>query len=345
MFFQSAIRFHSLISVNGMLPSAYGGMRCARSPAHRQALPPRDASEDVMIAAKKQKETSSNNGACMECFETIQVNMPTYSRSQRTIAQYIIDHPSRALSLSIHDMAAEIGTSASSITRFCRKLGYDSLRDMRVSLAASSDHRAAEDFQEAMSIVGSPERLASDYLQHITDVCGKTLEVNSMETLQEAARLIAQAESVYLFGIGASALAVSNLLGKLVKLKIRCIYSADSDMNVQMADSAGANDVAIAFSYSGFTTDVVKGARNAHDNGCPLITVTHQGDSPLQSISDYALLCPAVEQLTRVTTLFSNYAQAIIVDILFLLVARQLDINPRELLQEYRSIMQSPDAL
>lgn len=271
--------------------------------------------------------------------------MPTYSRSQRTIAQYIIDHPSRALSLSIHDMAAEIGTSASSITRFCRKLGYDSLRDMRVSLAASSDHWAAEDFQEAMSIVGSPERLASDYLQHITDVCSKTLEVNSMETLQEAARLIAQAESVYLFGIGASALAVSNLLGKLVKLKVRCIYSADSDMNVQMADSAGANDVAIAFSYSGFTTDVVKGARNAHDNGCPLITVTHQGDSPLQSISDYALLCPAVEQLTRVTTLFSNYAQAIIVDILFLLVARQLDINPRELLQEYRSIMQSPDAL
>lgn len=281
----------------------------------------------------------------MDCLETIQVNMPTFSRSQRAIAQYILDNPTRALSLSIHDMAAEMGTSASSITRFCRKLGFESLRDMRVALASESDHRAAEDFQEALSLAGSSERLASEYLQHIIDVCEKTLELNGIESFKAVASRIVNARAVYFFGIGASALAVSNLMGKLVKLKMRCIYNADSDLNVQMADSASEHDIALAFSYSGFSSDVVKGARNAHDNGCPLVAITHQGDSALQRLADYTLYLPAVEQLTRVTTLFSNYAQAIVVDILFLLVARKLDINPQELLREYRSIVQSPDEL
>ncbi len=279
----------------------------------------------------------------MDCLEAIKNNMPTYSRSHRAIAQYILDNPGRALSLSIHDMASEIGTSASSITRFCRKLGYDSLRDMRVTLASNSDNRAAADFREALSIAGSPERIASDYLKHITDVCQDTLNLNGIDLLKQVASLIAHAETTYFFGYGASALAVDNLLGKLVKLKKRCVYSSDSDLNMQMADSATSNDVAIAFSYSGYSRDVVTGARNARDNGCPLVAVTHQGESPLHELADYTLFCPAVEQLTRVTTLFSNYSQAIIVDILFLLVARELDIDPDELLHEYRSIMQLPE--
>ncbi len=281
----------------------------------------------------------------MDCLEVINNSMPALSRSHRAIAQYILDNPRRALSLSIHDMASEIGTSASSITRFCRKLGYESLRDMRVTLASTSDSRAAEDFREALSVADSTESLAENYLEHINDVCRDTLYLNEMHELKRVASLIANANAIYFFGIGASALAVSNLLGKLVKLKKRCIYSPDADLNMQMADSATKDDVAIAFSYSGFSRDVVNGARNAHDNECPLVAVTHQGESPLQSMSDHTLFCPAVEQLTRVTTLFSNYSQAIIVDILFLLVARELEIDPSKLLREYRSIMQLPDEL
>ena len=271
--------------------------------------------------------------------------MPTYSRSQRTIARYIVSNPRRALSLSIHDMAEEIGTSASSITRFCRKLGYESLRDMRNDLATTSDEQAADDFRAAMQIAGSAERLTSDYLASVNDVCRMTLDINPMRVFDAAAQAIVDANATYLIGIGASALAVDNLMSKLVKLKRRCIYTADSDMNVQFVDSATSHDAAIAFSYSGYSRDVVKAARNAHANGCPLIVVTHQGDSPLLSMADHILYLPPVEQLTRVTTLFSNYSQSIIVDILFLLVARKLNTDPDELLREYRSIMEQPENL
>lgn len=281
----------------------------------------------------------------LNCLKTIEINMPTYSRSQRTIAQYIVDNSRRALSLSIHEMAEEIGTSASSITRFCRKLGYDSLRDLRNDLATTSDEQAAEDFRTAMQIVGSSERLTSDYLSSVTNVCKMTIDINPMSVFDAAAQALAQADVTYLIGIGSSALAVNNLMNKLAKLKRRCVYTPDADMNAQFVDSATPNDVAISFSYSGYSNDVVKAARNVHANGCPLIVVTHQGTSPLTSLADYALYLPPVEQLTRVTTLFSNYSQSIIVDVLFLLVARKLNINPDELLCEYRSIMEQPENL
>ena len=275
----------------------------------------------------------------MGCIDKIRSHASTYSRSQRAIAQYILNSPDHATSQSIYQMATEIGTSTSSITRFCRKLGYGTLRELRNDLISDVDKQAVNDFERVLNWSDSLNSFATQYLDCVNDVCKQTLEINSMDTFEEVAEDISRARSVYLFGIGASSIAARNLLGKLVKLKVRCIYESDADMAVQMADSAAQEDMAISFSYSGHSHDVLRASRNARKNGCHVTAVVHKGESPLLALSDNALLLPPVEQLTRVTTLFSNYTQSLVVDVLFVLVARKMGTDPSTMLKEYRSIM------
>lgn len=275
----------------------------------------------------------------MNVISQIQMNMPSYSSGQREIAQYIVSDPSHVIDLSIHEMAADIGVSASSITRFCRKLGFDSLRDMRIEIAKAADEKAADDFRRAISWTDTPEELASNYLGYVSEVCRETLRINDMATFKEVARLICEAENVYVYGIGASALAARNLLGKLIKLHIRCNYDFDANQATQMAMSSTERDVAIAFSYSGASRDVLQAVRNSRKCGCPVVAVTRQGSSRFVQLATHLIQLPPVEQVTRVTTLFTNYCQALVVDVLFLLCAQRLEVNPDNLLREYREIV------
>lgn len=274
--------------------------------------------------------------------EAIQLNEPKYSKAQRAIAHYILRDPSHVIGLSIHEMAEEIGTSASSITRFCRKLGFDSLRDLRLDLARTADERAVDDIKEVISWVDDPGQLATNYLGSVNDVCRQTLELNQIELLRDVASRICSADSVYIFGIGASALAARNLLGKLTKLHFKCVYDFDSDQAVQMANSASSSDIAIAFSYSGNSRDVIRAAKNVKGRKCNLVAITRQGSSPLQELADERLFLPPVEQVTRVTTLFTNYTQSLLVDVLFLLCAQMTKVDPDGLLREYRLVMADP---
>ena len=279
----------------------------------------------------------------MSCKDKIEVYAPSFTKSEKVIAQYLLDNTEHALKLSIHEIAQEISTSASSITRFCHKLGYDNFKAMRFDLAPAADELAVDDFRRVMGWFTNTEDLVKNYLMGMNDVCRQALQLNNMKSIQQLAQLIYDADTIYLFGIGASSIIAHNLEEKLVKLRKRCNFHQDSDFGVQVANSATSRDLAIAISYSGLTEDVLRAARNVRKNGCPVVAMVRQGNSPLRKMADYVISVPNVEQVTRITSLFPRYAQLFLIDILFLNIAQIMGIDPSDILKEYRSIMRPPD--
>lgn len=279
----------------------------------------------------------------MSCKDKIEVYASSFTKSETRIAQYLLNNAELALTMSIHEIAEEVGISAASITRFCHKLGYDNFKKMRTDLAPAADELAVDDFQRVMGWFNDSEALVKNYLLGMNDVCRQALQLNSMKDIREIAQLIHDADTAYLFGIGASSIIACNLEEKLVKLRKRCIFHPDSNFGVQVANNTTKNDVTVAISYSGLTEDVLRAVRNARKNGCPIVVMARQGNSPLRKMADYQLSIPNVEQVTRITSLFPRYAQLLLIDILFLNVAQIMGIDPSEILKEYRSIMRPPD--
>ena len=58
------------------------------------------------------------------------------SKSEQKIAAFIVAHPERAVSSASQDLAQEIGTSNSTLTRFCKKLDYRNYIEFQTLLAA-----------------------------------------------------------------------------------------------------------------------------------------------------------------------------------------------------------------
>lgn len=48
-----------------------------------------------------------------------------FSATERSIADYLLDHPDEAIELSIHEVAACTFSSPSTIIRMCHRIGFE----------------------------------------------------------------------------------------------------------------------------------------------------------------------------------------------------------------------------
>ena len=64
----------------------------------------------------------------------IQNNLSTFSKGQRLIAKYIIEHYDKAAFLTASKLGSTVGVSESTVVRFAAQLGYDGYPAMQKAL-------------------------------------------------------------------------------------------------------------------------------------------------------------------------------------------------------------------
>src|SRR5262245_8881164 len=83
--------------------------------------------------------------------------MPELSGASRQIGEAVLDDPAGLAASSIAEAAERAGTSAASVTRFCRALGFSGYADFRVRLAADLAHHAAAGWEVDVGTSISPD--------------------------------------------------------------------------------------------------------------------------------------------------------------------------------------------
>lgn len=66
--------------------------------------------------------------------ETLQLQMPSFSKGQRTIAMYIIEHYEKAVYMTASKLGAAVGVSESTVVRFASELGYEGYPQLQKDL-------------------------------------------------------------------------------------------------------------------------------------------------------------------------------------------------------------------
>lgn len=279
-------------------------------------------------------------GAHMTCIARIENYLDSFTTSEKKIANYIIQNAENVVKLSIHELAAEIDVAPSSITRFARKLNYKSFSEMRIELVRSIDASIVNDFNKMLQWNSNDtDEFSRNFITTISSVFEDTLSLNDFSKFEQVTDWIKSANIVYLFGVGASRLVAEDLQQKLMKLNKRCIFNIDNNFGVQNAVLTRKDDIVIAFSYGGRTKEVNLAVKRAKKNGCKIVSITHYGKTPLSQLSDVCLYVPNVEQVARLASIFSRYAQMFIVDMLFANYAKKIDDKPEQLLTEYRTLL------
>ncbi|WP_125704161.1 MurR/RpiR family transcriptional regulator [Lacticaseibacillus daqingensis] len=249
-------------------------------------------------------------------FDRINQQYQALSKGQKKIADAMLKDPKQFIELSTHDLEQQVGASAATIVRFARVLGYSGMEEMRVYLAQQVEYNS-----HAVDLVIGPddtaETLEDKVIQLYRESTQGIRETLSIQAIDEACQLLANAQRVYLLGVGTSGLVAYDLYHRLNRYGKTTFYETDTHMNLEFSMQSTPKDVIVCFSYSGLTKEVIVGAEAARKRHTPVISVLSDPDSPLARVTDVALYIPHTEHLVRLAALSSRVHSMLVADILF----------------------------
>ncbi|OUQ39777.1 MurR/RpiR family transcriptional regulator [Faecalibacterium sp. An122] len=249
---------------------------------------------------------------------------PSLSAAEQQIARYITENPEEATLLTVRELAQRTFTSPSSVVRVCRSVGFDGYKELRHALvgelAALGDkgRHSEQEITAEDDIRDIVYKVTQKNIQSLTD----SQKLLSPETVEQCAHLLDQCRSVLLFGLGSSLCVAHDTYLKFLRLNKPCLIVDDWHAQLISAQNATPQDVAIAFSYSGQTVEVITCMEALKKNGTPIIAITRYSPSRVAELADYNLYIAANESLFRNGAMSSRIAQLNVIDILYTAYAR-----------------------
>lgn len=258
---------------------------------------------------------------------TIEASARSFTPSLRRIADTIRENPTIVLDSSISDLASNCQTSVASVVRFCRALGLSGYAQLRMTLATELGKEAA---QFGQGITLGAEIARSDTLQEMASkvaslemlAIDETVSSMDFATLERVVAALDASQRILLFGIGASQFVAQDLHHKLMRIGRNAFLLSDAHEAWSAALLSPERTVAIGFSHSGATRETLRFLEIAHENGALTVAVTSSAESPIARSADERLITHARESSLRAGAMVSRIAQLVIVDCLFLGIAR-----------------------
>ncbi|BDR57766.1 MurR/RpiR family transcriptional regulator [Xylocopilactobacillus apicola] len=279
----------------------------------------------------------------MTLLETIQARLRRLSPVNRALAQQVLNDPDSFLNQTTSQIAHASGVSDASVIRFVRLFGFADLRSFKLTLAREEDQFIPDTpldplVQDEDDLSTMMHKLSQTTTEAVNDLLNEL----DQAALKEAIKILRHANRIYLAGVSASALAAQDLYQKLIRAGKLAIFDRDTHTALERAYYMTADDVLIAFSYGGFTKEVVLMAQQARKNGAPVIVVTRKSSNPLRETASCVITLPPTESLLRIGAITSLFGETYVANILFLGTV-QGSLNKME--QNYRATTQLTNKL
>ena len=222
----------------------------------------------------------------------ISMDMPRFSKGQKLIARYLIDHYDKAAFMTASKMGATVGVSESTVVRFASELGFEGYPQLQRTLQELIRNRltSVQRIEVTSDQIGNDDVLTKVLNMDIEKI-RRTLEEVSAEEFNRAVDAIVSARNIYILGVRSSA-ALAGFMGfyfNHIFPNIRVIdTNSVSEMFEQMI-RIGKGDVFIAISFPRYSQRTVQAARYARNSGAEVVAITDSRMSPLVEQADHVL--------------------------------------------------------
>lgn len=252
--------------------------------------------------------------------------LPSLRPAERRVAQVVLADVEAAVRASNAQLAEAANVSEPTVTRFCRSMECEGVRDFKLRLAQSMVTEAHSE-----GIEPRPE------LPFWSSVFGEALNAVDLAERQlepamalNAIRLVAGAKRILVFGLGGgSTVLATDLQFRLFRFGVSISAYTDGYLMRMAAAATTAEDTVIAISATGRTIEVVDAANIASDNGAAVVAVTRPG-SDLAGGATAALTVDVPEVVDLLKPTASRFAFMAVLDLLATGVAYELGAEGQE---------------
>src|SRR5690554_4734572 len=250
----------------------------------------------------------------------IKDNRDTLRKSERRVADFILDNPTAIINMRIVDVASNAEVSEPTVIRFCRALGYDGFQSFKLQMA---QHLGAGSSYSQFSV--DDNDTASDLRNKVFEsTIGSLLAVRDEldpAVLDRAIDALCDANRVEFYGFGASGSVAADAQHKFFRLQVTSAAYTDPHIQLMSAISLGPKDVVVAISQSGRTRGLMQSVGLALEAGATVIALTPQG-TPLSELCTIPIHINVEEDQHDFAPVSSRIAHLLVIDVLAMGVAR-----------------------
>lgn len=258
----------------------------------------------------------------------IRVALPDLPAALQRVGEQVLSAPAVIARATILETAERSGTSAATVTRFCRALGLPGYADLRLAMAEETGRSSAVagweiDIGREIDPADPLDRVLGLITTADIRAIQETAAGLDLAEVERAATAIINASRVEVYGIGGSALVAGEMQLCLHRIGIPTWSWSDVHSGLTSAVLLGPADVAIAVSHSGATYETVEMLSAAGSRGATTVALTSVRDSPLAEVADIVLTTAIHETTFRPDALAARHPQLIVLDLIYIAVAQR----------------------
>ena len=223
----------------------------------------------------------------------IQSELPGFSKGQKQIARFILEHYDKAAFMTASRLGVTVGVSESTVVRFATELGYDGYPHLQRALQEMIRNKLTS--VQRMEVAG--DRMGGrDVLQTVlhadTDMIRVTLDEIDRDAFQGAVDALMGAKRIYILGVRSSS-ALASFLGFYFNLLFENVTLVHTNSVSEICEQVlrvGPGDVLFGISFPRYSKRTLSAMKYARDRGARVIALTDSQLSPLARVADHVLL-------------------------------------------------------
>ena len=273
----------------------------------------------------------------MSFFLELQKNIAS-NPVEKCIINYIINHPNEVIEMTMEDLARETYTSRSTISRFCKKNGYDGFNSLKIQLAIELNMFLKDEVSVNTSL---PFDKGDDSLTIVDKIISQntysileTTRTNPPDKLEKLVEKMLNAENIVFLGVQFSGIAAYDAHLRFSRIGMQSkFFITESDI-LTYAYFAKPKDVVFFISYSGQTAVILEAAEYVKRKDAYMVSITKNHNNELLEYCDQHLYINSSDDPENNLSLSSRIATLSLIDTIYgILINKKSDSIYERLMQ------------
>lgn len=235
----------------------------------------------------------NSNQKSNDLINIIQQKYDDFSKGQKLIANYIVNHYDKAAYVTAAKLGEIVGVSESTVVRFAIELGFDGYPKLQKVLQEliKSKLTAVQRIEVSSNRINEDNILKS-VLQSDMEKIKITLEQIDNSDFNSIVETILASKRIYILGVRSSA-PLASFLGfyfNLIFDNVRLVHTTSASEMFEQIIRAQEGDVVIGVSFPRYSKRTIKAMQFAKNQGVKTIALTDSAESPVAQCADMALL-------------------------------------------------------
>ena len=257
-----------------------------------------------------------------DLLNVIRDGMASFSKGQRLIATYILEHYEKAAYLTASRLGVLVGVSESTVVRFAIELGFEGYPEFQRALQKMIRSRLTsfQRMEVTNSLIGEGELPDKVLLSDIEKI-RRTLENIDRTSFERAVEAIVSAKQIYILGVRSS----SSLAGflnynfRMIFDNVRFVQTTSGSEMFEQLMPMGKGDVMIAISFPRYSNRIINAVEYARSREANVVALTDSDLSPIAAYADELLIA----QSDMVSFVDSLVAPLSVINAMIVAIARK----------------------